>query len=396
MHLFLVFLLIVPVFAGTYQQATISFCLGEYYLNSICQEIRLELDDQLFQYAFEVFKQWHFIRPIPDALGNGIVRIKSPNFDFQSSVNRFWNFLWYVRRYEKDYDNLEQMLYRFQVFSNNLGFITKHNSINRSYQLGYTRFTDWTNDEFKQYIAQNKLTFNSTGCKNETTHKESYPGAVNWVQKGAVTEVKDQAFCGSCWAFSSTGALEGLTMIQTGKLVSLSEQQLVDCSNAYGNEGCWGGLMDQAFNYIVDNKGLCSESAYPYLAVGGTCLSDNCTSVPGTDIKTCYNVPTNDEYTLGYFVSKQPVSIAIQADSDSFQHYVSGVYNDPSCYTGELDHGVLAVGYNDTAPSPYYLVKNSWGKDWGDQGYIYLARDPKGQGPGMCGLTLYSSFPANY
>jgi len=212
--------------------------------------------------------------------------------------------------------------------------------------------------------------------------------SVDWRTKGAVTPIKNQGQCGSCWAFSTTGSVEGAYFISTGKLVSLSEQQLVDCSGAYGNEGCNGGLMDDAFKYIIANGGLDTESDYAYTARDGVCNKAKA-AIHAASIKSFADVPANQEAQLIAAVAKTPVSVAIEADQSGFQFYKSGVFAGP-CGT-QLDHGVLAVGYDTTATTPYWIVKNSWGTSWGDQGYIMMAQ---GKGAhGLCGINMMASYP---
>ena len=196
--------------------------------------------------------------------------------------------------------------------------------------------------------------------------------------------------CGSCWAFSTTGSTEGISFIKTGTLPSLSEQQLVDCSGAEGNQGCNGGLMDYGFQYIIDNKGICAETAYPYTATDGTCKSKTCGAAAAT-ITGFQDVPTNSETALMTAIVQQPVSVAVEADQDSFQFYSGGVMT-AACGTN-LDHGVLAVGYGTESGSDYYKVKNSWGADWGLKGYILLGRGAKFGNAGQCGIQMQPSYP---
>ena len=215
------------------------------------------------------------------------------------------------------------------------------------------------------------------------------PESVDWVKGGAVTPVKNQGQCGSCWSFSATGAIEGANAITNGKLASLSEQELVDCSKRYGNMGCNGGLMDNAFHYVIDN-GLCSESDYPYTASDDTCVSTDCT--PIVKISDCADVIVNNELALKEAVSKQPVSVAIEADTKTFQLYSSGVLTSDSCGTN-LDHGVLVVGYGTEDDTPYWLVKNSWGDTWGEDGYIKIGRSDSESSKGICGIAMQPSYP---
>ena len=224
------------------------------------------------------------------------------------------------------------------------------------------------------------------------------PESVNWVSKGAVTPVKDQGQCGSCWSFSTTGALEGAYYITYGTLPSFSEQQLVDCDNFRNGGkdlGCNGGLMDNAFTWIADNDGLCSETDYPYVSgetkKSGTCQK-TCTPVANSKISEFVDIVKSSDNEMMQALSKQPVSIAIEADQREFQLYKSGVFTG-TCGT-QLDHGVLLVGYGAENSADYYLVKNSWSTTWGDNGYIKLGRGKQyNNGDGQCGLLLQGSFP---
>lgn len=307
------------------------------------------------------------------------------------------DFIRYKNEFQKNYESISELKLRFSYFQKNMRFIKESNAMNKSYTLGWTSFTDWNNNEFKNYVNMYKSPEFIT-CNESYYNNESYPIAIDWRNKGIVTNVKDQGWCGSCWAFSTTGSLEGLLGLAVKKTTSLSEEQLIDCSYNYGNDGCNGGLIINSFAYVIANGGLCSEKAYPYdssMFDYNTCLSYNCSSVPYTNIKKCYTIIPKNEAALGYYISHQPISAGIQADSMAFQNYVSGIFDDKDCYRGAINHAITIVGYNDTDKnSAYYILKNSWGEKWGEKGYMKLGRNPNGTDVGICGITLRSSYPS--
>jgi len=279
---------------------------------------------------------------------------------------------------------------RFEIFKGNMDKIKEHNNGGHSWKMGITQFSDMTPEEFKSYIScgsmkrqQGKSIFDAPRDWNKTA-----ASSVDWVAKGAVTPVKNQGNCGSCWAFSTTGAIEGRSFISSGKLISLSEQDLVDCSKQ--NSGCNGGLMDYGFAFVESNGGLCSEDDYPYVAYQHwRCEEDSCTK--NDPITGYYDVRASTS-ALEAACSQGPVSIAIEADQSSFQQYSSGVL-EASCGTS-LDHGVLLVGYGTDGGKDYWKVKNSWGMYWGESGYIRLCRNcDANNGDGQCGILMSASYP---
>ena len=212
------------------------------------------------------------------------------------------------------------------------------------------------------------------------------PDSIDWREKGAVTGVKNQGQCGSCWAFSATGALEGAVQIATGKLISLSEQQLVDCVSK--DNGCDGGAMDDAFEYVREH-GICTETQEPYEAKTETC--ESCESQ--LTFNTCVDIASNNQWLLKEAVSRNPVSVGIQADSPTFRYYTGGIITDKNCGT-KLNHGVLVVGYGEEKGQKYWLVKNSWGTNWGEKGYVRIARNDSSNDAGVCGIALQASYPS--
>ena len=269
----------------------------------------------------------------------------------------------WIHSYNRTYPNSSEYNYRQNIYLSNLVKISQHNSQNHTWTMGVNQFADLTSLEFKQQYS---------GCYHSRTYDslEGFgdlestvlPESVNWTNVGAVTPVKNQGQCGSCWAFSTIGSTESAWFISNNESVSLSEQQLVDCSGAEGNQGCNGGLMDYGFQYIIDNKGITSETNYPYTAQDGTCNKQKAGQVFAT-ISGFTDVSTNSEMALMTAVVQQPVSVAIEADQSVFQLYSGGVMT-AKCGTN-LDHGVLLVGYGTLANEDYWIVKNSWGTDWG-------------------------------
>jgi len=305
------------------------------------------------------------------------------NMELQTMFTEF------KQTYGKTYTS-EEEAQRFQVFQENVAFINKHNAAfeagTETYTVGVNQFADMTIAEFKAAYLR---PMNMSRPRNEVILPESNVGAVDWRDHNAVTPVKNQAQCGSCWAFSSTGSIEGAHAIATGNLVSLSEQQLVDCSVTQGNHGCEGGLMDYAFTYVISNKGLTTEANYPYTAQGPlTCQTAKAADHAAT-VSSYADVAQNQESQLIAAVTKQPVSVAIEADQSGFQLYKSGVFK-AACGT-QLDHGVLAVGFGTTGGQDYWIVKNSWGTSWGMSGYILMAQHVGATG--ICGINMMSSYP---
>lgn len=299
----------------------------------------------------------------------------------------------------KNYSSEAEDTARFQVWRDNFEFVKEHNlrylSGEESYTVEMNKFADMTEQEFANKM--NMATINeyappaSVCTPAPAMDNQANPASVDWRTKGYVTPIKNQEHCGSCWAFSTVGSLEGAHFKKTGKLVSLSEQNLVDCSKAEGNMGCHGGTMDKGFTYIKKNGGIDTEASYPYKGVDGTCAfnKDNI----GATIDSCFDVKHQDEAALESAVATiGPVSIAIDAHLKSFQLYKEGVYHDRMCSSVRLDHGVLAVGYmNATTKNGknYWIVKNSWGEEWGDKGYIHMAKDHKN----ACGVATMATYP---
>ncbi|CAI9104612.1 OLC1v1003319C1 [Oldenlandia corymbosa var. corymbosa] len=302
---------------------------------------------------------------------------------------------WLVK-HGKAYNALGEKERRFEIFKDNLRYINEHNADeSRSYRLGLNRFADLTNEEYRRMYLGGRM--NRAGRLLSARANGRYafragdalPASVDWRANGAVTAVKDQGQCGSCWAFSTIGAVEGINQIATGELISLSEQELVDCDRAY-NQGCNGGLMDYAFDFIIQNGGVDTEEDYPYRARDGTC-DKNRRNARVVSIDVYEDVPTNDEKSLQKALAHQPISVAIEAGGRAFQLYQSGVFTG-QCGT-QLDHGVVAVGYGTENGVDYWIVRNSWGPAWGEEGYIRLERNLANVTTGKCGIAIEASYP---
>ncbi|EGC32857.1 hypothetical protein DICPUDRAFT_92519 [Dictyostelium purpureum] len=299
------------------------------------------------------------------------------------------SFIGWMRKHDRAYSH-EEFTDRYQAFKENMDFIHKWNSQESDTVLGLTKFADLTNEEYKKHYLGIKVNVKknlNAAQKGLKFFKFTGPDSIDWREKGAVSQVKDQGQCGSCWSFSTTGAVEGAHQIKSGNMVSLSEQNLVDCSGQYGNQGCEGGLMVNAFEYIIDNGGIATESSYPYTAAQGRCKFTK--SMNGANIIGYKEIPQGEEDSLTAALAKQPVSVAIDASHMSFQLYSSGVYDEPACSSEALDHGVLAVGYGTLEGKDYYIIKNSWGPTWGQDGYIFMSRNAQNQ----CGVATMASYP---
>jgi len=301
--------------------------------------------------------------------------------------------LWqdYKLKHSRTYNGKMDVMRR-EIWESNLDWIERHNvEADRglhTFWCGENQFTDMTNDEFRVYMNRYIMRNESSNVQFVATAQDPPPASVDWREKGYVTPVKNQERCGSCWAFSTTGSLEGQHFKATQKLVSLSEQNLVDCSKKEGNKGCKGGLMDKGFEYIIKNGGIDTEESYRYKGVDGRCEFKQ--ADVGATMKSFVDVKRGSEDALQQAIAEiGPISVAMDAGHMSFQHYKQGIYKERQCSSVKLDHGVLAVGYGSNSEGDFWIVKNSWGEIWGDKGYFMLARNDQN----MCGLATQASYP---
>lgn len=297
---------------------------------------------------------------------------------------------------------------RKKIFTANLKFISDFNSDEKhTITLGVGPFADLSEEEFKEYVSRGKVDLNKVESPwgnlpkrgtVKSVDEKFLPESIDWLEKGGVTHVKNQGRCGSCWSFSTTGALEGHLFQSSGMLTELSEQNLLDCDRT--DKRCQGGIMDHAFEYVQRN-GLYTEEDYPYKCLNESsteCRESKCHSCTGSLAIRPFELSgwvdiMHETKALMYALTHGPVSIAIEADTREFQHYTGGVLTSPYC-GHQLDHGVLAVGYGvDEEGTKYWLVKNSWGQYWGANGYIKIGRDIEETMGGECGILKMASYP---
>ncbi|CAN9503915.1 unnamed protein product [Ophioblennius macclurei] len=306
-----------------------------------------------------------------------------------SEKDRHWE-LW-KKIHSKSYSHQIEESGRRRIWEENLEIINVHNleaSLGlHSFMLAMNHLGDLTQEEITGSLANTRVPADLDIDTSFVMKNVSLPESLDWRDEGLVTPVKMQGSCGACWAFSAVGALEGQLKKTKGYLMSLSPQNLVDCSSKFGNNGCSGGFMSGAFKYVMKNEGIDSDASYPYDGKRG-----HCKYTPKYRAANCsgyYFLPKGDEDALKLAVASiGPISVAIDASRPKFLFYRNGVYRDHTC-THNVNHGVLVVGYGTEKGHDYWLVKNSWGLKYGNEGYIKMARNKHNQ----CGIGLYSCFP---
>ncbi|XP_039137325.1 senescence-specific cysteine protease SAG39-like [Dioscorea cayenensis subsp. rotundata] len=291
------------------------------------------------------------------------------------------------------YKDVIEKQHHFEIYKKNVEFIDSFNAGDHKFKLVANHFADLTNEEFRAMYNGFRLSSTDSSKAKSSFKYENITAVaefVDWRTKGAVTHVKNQQQCSCCWAFSAVAAMEGAIKLSTGNLISLSEQEVVDC-DVYGEDhGCNPSFTDGAYKFIIQNGGLTTETNYPYMATQGTCNRQKAAS-HAAQINGYEEVPANNEAALLMAVANQPVSVTIDASGSAFRFYSNGVFNGP-CGT-ELDHAVTAVGYGqDSDGTKYWLIKNSWGESWGEEGYIRMERDVE-YAQGLCGIAMQASYP---
>ena len=295
----------------------------------------------------------------------------------------------FLQQFGKKYDTIEETIKRYNIFKENYNYIVEHNGKKSDYKLGVNQFADLTMEEFKaMYLSPKPKT--STPCTLKHIPIEGKP-EIDWRKSGKVADVDSQGSCGSCWAFSAIGAVEGLRAIKLNQpMLELSKQELIDCSASYGNKGCSGGEISQAFEYVKDN-GISTEKEYHYEGLDRKCRKKSKTFT----ISGCVNVTADDSNALLEALAYGPVSIAVRANNRDFMYYRSGIISQ-GCGTdaSELDHAILLAGaaFDVESKMPYWIVRNSWGRFWGQEGYVYIKRDTV-KGHGVCGIAMENAYP---
>ena len=293
----------------------------------------------------------------------------------------------YVTRFGKSYGTRAEFEFRKQIFAKTQKTVEEWNRRKEAtHELGHNEFSDMTADERKRKLGFRPI---SEAEMNENVSENlevaNIPASVNWLTAGAVNPVQDQGQCGSCWAFSAIGAIEGAHYVAKKKLVKLSEQQCLDCSSAA--HGCRGGWQKDCYAY-AETAEILTEAHYPYAQIADSCMP----FWPGVvEVKSFGIVPKNSKSQLMARIAQQPTAVTIEADQPVFQQYTSGIISSSDCGTS-LDHAVLAVGYGTENGQDYYLVKNSWGATWGENGYVRIAATEDGEG--ICGIQMYASYVA--
>lgn len=293
-----------------------------------------------------------------------------------------------MAHHNKVYSTAEETQRRLKNFADNSRFVREFDAKRSGFTVALNQFADLTVSEYRETVLGFRRSVNPRpAVEVDVKPLPGLPASFDWRDRNAVSEVKNQGQCGSCWAMSTTGTIEGAHAIKTGKLVSLSEQNLMDCSVAEGNQGCNGGLMDQGYQYVIKNKGIDTEASYPYLGTGPNDCKFNPKTV-GATVASYVDVPVSETALLNA-VSIVPVANAIDGSHQSFMFYQSGIYNETQCSSQYIDHSMTVIGWGvDKEGTEYWICKNSWGTAWGMKGFVYMLRNKNNQ----CGIASECSY----
>ncbi|CAH1132857.1 unnamed protein product [Ceutorhynchus assimilis] len=302
-------------------------------------------------------------------------------------------------KYEKLYETPEEETYRMAVYMKNWESILEHNklySLNIStYWMDMNEFGDLTDEEFRRYYLMSPELYDSEEAPSDSVPYFENPGlfplpeTVDWRALAAISEVKNQGKCGACYAFTATGALEAQHYLASKRMISLSEQNILDCTcrtREYKNRGCLGGRVDITFNYIIHNAGIDTEASYPYKAAKNRKCNFNTTNI-GAIMEKYVKIKRGNEKDLQAAVARVG-PVAVMVDANGMKFYSGGLYQNPKC-TDKVSHGMLVVGYGKWRNLDYWLVKNSWGIEWGEKGYIMMTRNKKNQ----CAIASEALYP---
>jgi C1A family cysteine protease len=293
----------------------------------------------------------------------------------------------FMRDYGRHFLTSEEKNMRFQIFTKNVQEIRElQNSGKITHTLAINQFADMTKEEFKNYAGLSKRLGDDPVCTQKHT-SDTNKADVDWIAKGAVAKVKNQASCGSCYTFSAIAAIEALYFIKGHTLTTFSEQELVDCKYE-GNDGCNGGWMDACFDYAM-NVGVSTDAQYPYTGRDGKCKNTTVTHV--FKITGCKDIPYEDLDALQDALSVNVLSIAVCAECTAFEYYSSGIIKKNCCT--DLDHGVALVASGTDAGTAYWRIRNSWGGSWGEKGYLRVLKETGKNKSGMCGIAMAASYP---
>uniref|UniRef100_A0A6B2LAH4 Uncharacterized protein n=1 Tax=Arcella intermedia TaxID=1963864 RepID=A0A6B2LAH4_9EUKA len=309
--------------------------------------------------------------------------VRADRYDDEAAWNQF------KKDYQKEYSNPIEEQNRFNIFKDNLHFVSTWDHHSKGFSLAMNRFGDLTGSEFANLFLRSQRNEHRNASLDTLAVSPAVPASLDWRTKGAVGPVKDQGQCGASWPFVVTGAVEGAWFIAGHRLVQLSEQNLIDCAET-GGQGCTGGFAtaDTGFQYIINNHGIDTSASYPPDPNGSGPCRFTVAGI-GATISSYVDTTSGDENALLLGLNKGPVSVVVDASQASFQFYSGGVYDEPACSSVSVDHDMLAVGYGNLNGVDYWIVKNSWGTSWGDAGYILMSRNKNNQ----CGIATDASYP---